>query len=161
MSIIKTAEIDVISFNVTGEIADQGNISIAWAKLTFDDAQPRSSTNPIREVHRATVTPGDDLAAVIKANNQSLADQGFGEMPKMDHDIVGFLSATVVTPEIKDAHDERKEWIRHRDAVEQELRMKEEADKQAALDLEASAAEDARKQEIADAVAAALDEKAA
>jgi len=160
VSIIKTTEIDVIAFNVTGEIADQGNITIKWAKLTFDDSRPRSSVNPIREVHTATVTPGEDLAAVIASNNKSLTDQGFGEMPSMDHDIVSFLSATVVTPEIKGAFDERKEWLRHRDAVEQELRNKETADKLVAVTAAAKASDDARKQEIADAVAAALAERA-
>lgn len=161
MSIIKTAEIDVISFNVTGEIADQGNIQIKWAKLTYDDTKPRSGTNPIREVHTATVTPGEDLAAVIAGNNKSLADQGFGEMPSMDHDIVNFLSATVVTPEIKGAFGERKAEQKAVADAEQARREKEEADKLASLAAEAKASEDARKAEIAEAVAAALAEKAA
>lgn len=109
MTIVRKAEIDKIEFNVTGATADQGNIALTWAKLTLDsDAPLAEGTNPIRQVHRRIVLPGEDLATVMAEVNASLAAQGYGTMPSSDVSLVSTISTAVVTKDIKDAFTKRE-----------------------------------------------------
>lgn len=146
-TVTKRAEIDSVGYDVGEDLAQYGNLSIRWAKLTHVDGVLVS-----RENHRAFLETGADPAAMIAAVNRDLESMGFGTMPAVDTTLVNAATSILWTPDVLKAASDKEAARQAAEAADAEQMAKaiqEQEDAKAAAFDEAVAAAVARNSEKA------------
>lgn len=122
----------MIGFDVSDDPARQGQISLRWRKLGYDENGALVET----AYHRAVIDADTDLDAVLEAVGADLEAQGYGRPPQSDRSYIAAVAQLAHTPEVRAA------------VAEKRRAEKEEFDRQDA-ERKAREAEDAKAREAA------------
>jgi hypothetical protein len=138
VSIIKRCELDMIGFDVGNDPAKQGQMSLRWRKLTYDNGELVASS-----YHRLEIDADTELDTALEAIYSHLEQMGYEQPPASDRSYIDAVTTLAWTPEVKAA------------VAADRKQKREAAEAEAAREAEALAAEAKARQEQFDAAVAA------
>src|SRR5687767_11300973 len=95
----KRVELDLIGFDVSNDPTKQGQLSIRYRKLTYDDDGNLLAS----EYHRTGLDVDSDVDATLEMVAQDLERQGFGRPPETDRGYIDDATNRAWTPQVKAA----------------------------------------------------------
>jgi hypothetical protein len=138
MAVVKRCELDMIGFDVGIDPAMQGQMSLRWRKLTYDNGELVASS-----YHRALIDVDTDLDTALEAISSHLEQMGYEPPPASDRSYIDAVTSLAWTPEVKAA------------VAADRKQKREAAEAEAAREAEALAAEAKARQDQFDAAVAA------